>query len=363
MDKSRFPKVLILGGGQLGYMMVNEGRYLPLTFYVMDEAEAPACLIADKCFRWDQYKEAIDSADVVTFEFEHVDERALEYAHEQGKLVPDIRAIELKRERHKEKLYYRNNGFPTPRFEVVYSGEDALKVAKDQFNNWAVIKQSRGGYDGKGQYFLKGSQEGFEFLKESKCTFVVEEYIDFDYEASVIFVRGRREEANYPPTFNLNLRGILVYNYGPIGDRGMVDIVRRFAESLDYVGTMGMEFMVKGDKVYINEFAPRVHNTGHYTLDGALVSQFENHLRAILGLPLGSTEVRNFAGMVNLLGVGEVPEEVFRIGKVYWYNKKGVRRRRKVGHVNVLGDSLEEVKGKIDRIMDLVYKGNVYDFI
>ncbi|MCQ4384938.1 MAG: 5-(carboxyamino)imidazole ribonucleotide synthase [Sulfolobales archaeon] len=356
-------KVLILGGGQLGYMMINEGRALPITFYVMDEKSAPACRIAEKCFSWEQYKEAVDSVDLVTYEFEHVDERALEYAHEQGKLFPGIEAVELKRERHKEKLYYKDHGLPTPRFEVVHSGEDALRVAREEFNNWAVIKRSRGGYDGKGQYFLKGSQEGLEFLRESRCTFVVEEYVDFDYEASVIFVRGRKEHANYPPTFNLNLKGILIYNYGPIADNGMVDIARRFAESLNYLGTMGMEFMVKGNKVYINEFAPRVHNTGHYTLDGALVSQFENHLRALLGLPLGSTEVRNFAGMVNLLGVSEVPEEVFKIGKVYWYSKEGVRRRRKVGHVNVLGDSLMEVKSKIDRLMELIYNNKVEEFV
>lgn len=363
-SRQNFPKVLILGGGQLGYMMINEGRRFPLTFYVLDDPSTPACRIADKCFTPEQYREAVDSADVVTFEFEHVKEEALQYAHDQGKLFPPLESVELKRERHKEKLYYRDHGLPTPRFTVVYSGEDALRVARDEFNNWAVIKQSRGGYDGKGQYFLKGSQEGFESLKESKCTFVVEEYIDFDYEASVIFVRDRKGNwSAYPPTYNLNLKGILIYNYGPITDIGFTELARKLAESLNYVGTLGLELMVKGGKVYINEFAPRVHNTGHYTLDGSLVSQFENHLRAILGMPLGSTQVKGFAGMVNILGTDEVPEEVMTIGRVYWYNKEGVKRRRKVGHVNVVGESLAEVKSKVDRIMELVYRNNVADFI
>lgn len=119
---------------------------------------------------------------------------------------------------------------------------------------------------------------------------------------------------------------------------------------------MGIEFFVRDGEILINEFAPRVHNTGHYTLDSAYISQFEQHIRAITGIELGSTELLTFGGMVNILGTDDVPPEVLRYGKVYWYGKPDVKKRRKMGHVNVIGKDLEEVKQKIDIIMKLIYK-------
>ncbi len=347
-------RIGILGGGQLGLMMINEGRRLPYTFYVMDEQEAPACGVADKCFPPSNYRDMIDSSDVVTFEFEHVSEDALKYASDQGKLLPSIEAVELKRERYKEKEYYRIHGLPTPRFVVARGGEEALRVLKDEFNNRGVIKQSRGGYDGKGQYFVRDQSSVPTQIREMDCTFVVEEFVDFDFEASVIGVRSRKGEFSaYPPTFNLNLKGILVYNYGPFGDPKMVEIVRKLADSLNYVGTLGVEFFVRGNEILINEFAPRVHNTGHYTLDGALFSQFDQHVNAIVGGEPLSTEVTTPSGMVNLLGTEEIPS--VKVGKVYWYNKREAKKRRKMGHVNVTGRDLEDVKGKIDILMKQIY--------
>lgn len=344
----------ILGGGQLGLMMINEGRRLPFKFYVMDENGAPACDIADKCFHPTEYKEMVDSSDVVTFEFEHVSSEALQYAQDEGKLLPSIESVELKRERYKEKEYYRDHGLPTPRFVVVRGGDDALRVLRDEFNNYGVIKQSKGGYDGKGQYFVKGDPSVASHIKGMDCTFVVEEYVDFDFEASVIGVRSRKGEFSaYPPTFNLNLKGILVYNYGPYGDPKMQDIVRKLAESLNYVGTIGVEFFVKGSSILINEFAPRVHNTGHYTLDGALFSQFDQHVNAITGGEVLPTELTSPSGMLNLLGIDRAPN--VRAGKVYWYNKKEAKKRRKMGHINVVGKDLQEVKGKIDILMKQIY--------
>ncbi|QIW23666.1 5-(carboxyamino)imidazole ribonucleotide synthase [Sulfolobus sp. S-194] len=349
-------KIGILGGGQLGWMMILEGRKYPFTFYVMDEPNAPACRIVDKCFTLDEYKKMIDEADIVTFEFEHVKEEALQYAEDQGKLLPKLNTVELKRERWKEKTYYREHNLPTPRFYVANDGEEALRILKDQFNNVGVLKQSRGGYDGKGQYFIKGDVEKYEFIKDMKCKFVVEEFVNFNYEASIIAVRDQKGNFKaYPPTFNYNEKGILVYNYGPLNDNRFAEIAKRLMNSLDYVGTIGIEFFVRDGEILINEFAPRVHNTGHYTLDAAFVSQFEQHLRAISGLELGSTELLSYGGMVNILGTDNVPLEVLKYGKVYWYGKKEVRKRRKLGHVNVVGSNLEDVKQKVDIIMKLIY--------
>jgi len=348
-------KIGILGGGQLGWMLILEGRKFPFEFYVLGNKDEPACKIADKCFLEDQYKELVDSSDIVTFEFEHVSEKALDYAEEKGKLYPRINSVELKRERYKEKEFLRDHGFPVPRFYVANDGEEALKILKDEFNNEGVLKQSRGGYDGKGQYFIHGDIDKYQFIKDMKCKFVVEEYVNFDFEASIIATRSRREFKAFTPTFNYNEKGILVYNYGPYYNDKMIEIADRLTRELDYIGTIGIEFFVRGNEVLINEIAPRVHNTGHYTLDGAETSQFEQHIRAIADLDLGSTRILSPSGMVNILGVGEVPKDVLKFGKVYWYGKSEVRKRRKMGHVNIIGDNLEDVKEKIDNVMKLIY--------
>jgi len=353
--------IAILGGGQLGWMMILEGRKLPFSFYVLEnDKTAPACRIADYCSSFENYKEIIDNADVVTFEFEHVNEKALEYASEEKKLYPSMFSVSLKIERYKEKLFYKEKNLPTPRFLIAEDGEEALRILRNEFNNIGVLKQSRGGYDGKNQYFIKGDVQKYDFIRNIKEKFVVEEYVNFDYEASIIAVRDRRGNiVLYPPTFNYNEKGILVYNYGPLQSEVIAnkikDVARRLLEALDYVGTMGIEFFVRGNEVLINEFAPRVHNTGHYTLDCAEVSQFENHLRAITGLEVGGCEVIGYCGMVNILGTSEVPMDVLKYGKVYWYGKMEVRKRRKMGHVNVIGKTLEEVKSKIDVIMTFLY--------
>ena len=350
------PKIGILGGGQLGWMMILEGRKFPFTFYVLDDRNAPACKIADKCFSPEEYKEFVDSSDVVTFEFEHVYDKALEYAEYNGKLIPKINTIELKRERHKEKIFYKQHGLPTPRFLVANDGEEALRILKDEFNGVGVIKESKGGYDGKGQYFIKGDVEKYHFLKEKRDIMIVEEYVNFDFEASVIIARdGKNNFVSYPPTYNYNEKGILVYNYGPYNNQDITKLAKQLSEELNYVGVMGVEVFITKGKVLINEFAPRVHNTGHYTLDCALVSQFEQHIRAILGMEIGNTDVLSACGMINILGTDMIPHEVLKYGKVYWYSKAEVRKRRKMGHINVVGNNLEEVKQKIDKIMQLIY--------
>lgn len=349
-------KIGILGGGQLGWMMVLEGRKYPFEFYVLGDRENdPACRIASRCFSEEEYKQMIDSSDVVTFEFEHVNEKALDYAEEQGKLLPKINSVELKRERYKEKQYLKNNGFPVPKFFVAEDGEEALRILREEFNNEGVIKTSQGGYDGKGQYFIHNNVEKYEFIRNMKGKFVVEEFVNFDFEASIIAVRSKNEFKYYTPSFNYNEKGILVYNYGPYINDKMVTIAQDLTQKLDYIGTIGIEFFVRGKEVLINEIAPRVHNTGHYTLDAAATSQFEQHIRAIADLPLGSTDVLKFFGMVNILGTGNLPIEVLKYGKIYWYGKTEVRKRRKMGHVNVIADNLEDVKQKIDIVMKLIY--------
>nr|WP_240938927.1 5-(carboxyamino)imidazole ribonucleotide synthase [Metallosphaera hakonensis] len=333
--------------------MILEGSKFPITFEVYAEKDEPACKLA-QCFKED-FKQRMEECDVVTYEFEHVDDEPLNLARDLGKLVPGMNAVELKRARHLEKEYLRREGFPVPRFVTVEGGEEALRVLRDEFHNVGVIKRSEGGYDGKGQYFIRGNAENYNFLREEKGYFVVEEIVDFDFEASIIAVRRGNEFRAYPPTFNYNEKGILVYNYGPFWNNEMVKIAEELTKKLNYTGVMGIEFFVKDGKVIINEFAPRVHNTGHYTLDGAEVSQFEQHVRALAGLELGPTNVLSFSGMVNILGIGEPPLDTLRYGTLYWYGKTESRKRRKMGHINVIGNDLSDVKGKIENIMGILY--------
>ncbi|EZQ04736.1 phosphoribosylaminoimidazole carboxylase [Candidatus Acidianus copahuensis] len=348
-------KIGILGGGQLGRMMIIEGRNFPILFYVLGNKDEPACQVADFCFSEEEYKKMIDEVDVVTFEFEHVNDMALQYAEDREKLLPRINSVELKRERWKEKKYLKDHGFPVPRFEIAEGGEEALKILKESFNNIGVIKQSTNGYDGKGQYFIKGNPQDYSFLKENNCKFVVEEYVNFDFETSIIAVRKRRDFVAYTPTFNYNENGILIYNYGPYYDDRLEDIAKKLTESLNYVGTIGIEFFIRNNEILINEFAPRVHNTGHYTLDGTFTSQFEQHIRAITDLPLGDTSLLTPSGMVNVIGKSNVPLEALRLGKLYWYGKNEVRKRRKMGHINVRGEDLGDVREKIDNLLKLIY--------
>ncbi len=366
-------RIAILGGGQLGWMMILEGRRYPLTFYVVDNFDAPACTIAHKCFDFSNYKSAIDSADVVTYEFEHVPYEALRYADEKEKLVPRIDAVELKRERWRERVFYKNIGVPTPRFFITESFEEALQLVRTEFDYRAVIKQSTGGYDGKGQFFIK-CKEDFEKVRDSIAkihdVFIVEEFIDFDYEASVVLVRDSKGNVyTYPPTHNLNTKGILIYNYGPLENveisKKIVDIATKIAEKLNYVGVMAVEFFIKNSDAIVNEFAPRVHNTGHYTLDAANISQFEQHIKTVTGLEATKPELLSSGGTVNILGIpfNKIPLEILKIGKVYWYGKKEVRKRRKMGHINIVDTTTKNVKNKIETVMSLLYPDGIENYV
>jgi len=212
-SKPSWSKVLVLGGGQLGRMMILEGRSFPIEFGVVEEQGTPGCQVSDICFHWDQFREAVSWADVVTFEFENVDEKALLLAEEEGKLFPGIKAIKAKKDRREERKLLSSLGLPVPRWYPAEDGEEALRILKDQFNNVGVIKAARGGYDGKGQYYFLNGNENY--LVEKEDNFVVEEYVDFDFEASVIISRGLKGEVKiYEPMINVNMKGVLVYSYG-----------------------------------------------------------------------------------------------------------------------------------------------------
>ncbi|MEM0158388.1 MAG: 5-(carboxyamino)imidazole ribonucleotide synthase [Thermoplasmataceae archaeon] len=355
----------IIGGGQLGRMMILEGRPLNIEFSVIDKTRmSPSGRLADSSFEYRDYRNFVDSCDAVTFEFEHVDGKVLEYAADAKKLFPNILSVELKRDRSLEKGFLMRHKLPTAEYEVAESGEDALKIAARMGN--AVIKQATEGYDGKGQYHIL---DGKLPNRIPDAKYIVEEFVKYDFESSIIVARDRSGRViAYPPSYNLNLNGMLLLNRAPIEDYGMADVAEKLVKALDYVGVMGVEFFVKDGKCMINEFAPRVHNTGHHTLLGFSMSQFELHDRIVLGLPAPKPVQYRISGIVNLIGKGLSQEELRRIlgineTRVYWYGKDEVRKRRKLGHVNVGAESLDELEKKQSEIISIFYKGKLEDFI
>ncbi len=351
----------ILGSGQLGWMMILEGRKLGNRFYILADEPGPAARVADVCLPVRDYEKFVDLCDVVTPEFEHVDLRALEYAHRQGKLFPPLESVVLKTDRSREKRFLRDHGFPIPDFQVARDAAEALALAKRMGR--AVIKESRGGYDGKGQTYV-GVGPGAAAPLRPAPSYVVEEYVDFDGEASIIASRDAQgRKLFHPPSSNENLEGILLRSEAPHADMGMRDIASRLLDALGYVGVLAVEFFLVDGKALINEFAPRVHNSGHHTLHGSSISQFEQHLRVITGLPVPEPVLFRPSGIVNAVGVEvdrRMQEKLLKVPetRTYSYGKSGLRKRRKMGHVNVTASSRQELTARIREVTRVLYGGD-----
>ncbi len=354
----------ILGGGQLGWMTILEGKKLGFNFFVLDKnPNAPASRIADRWFPPEKVKEFCRVSDVITYEFEHIDDEVLEKIEDE--VLPSLNVLELKRSRGKEKTFLYKQGYPVANFRI--GNLSQLEYMVEEVGYPAVVKAEKLGYDGKGQYRVR-TKEDLEDIYRNHGegeSFVIEEFIDFRMEVSAVGVRDRKGSVRvYPVTENVHEKGILLYNWvsdRKVCEKEVVDIISELMEDLSIVGLLAVEFFItKDDRVLINEFAPRPHNTGHYTLDGTYTSQFENLVRAITDLPLGSTQLKINSGMVNILGLSYDElhiEEILSIKgtKLYWYGKEK-RERRKMGHVNVVGKNVENVKSKIEKILKTLYQ-------
>ncbi len=353
----------ILGGGQLGWMTILEGRKLGLRFLVLDEnPQAPASRVADRWFPPEELNTFYREADIITYEFEHIKEDILHRV--EDKLLPGIFPIKLKHRRSEEKRFLYRHGYPVAPFRV--GKLSRLRELVSELGPPVIVKSEKLGYDGKGQYRINSLSDLEEVFRNhsQEENFVVEKFVDFEMEVSAIGVRSRDGKVKiYPLTGNFHERGILLYNRvigtHPV-EREIRAIVYELMEDLSITGLLAVEFFFTRDgKVLVNEFAPRPHNTGHYTLDGTCTSQFENLLRAILGLPLGSTRLTAWAGMVNILGLSLEDislEELLSVdgAKLYWYGKEK-RERRKMGHVNVLSRDEKSLVRNISRVLVNLY--------
>ena len=338
----------ILGGGQLGRMMAVAASRLGYLSHIYEPApDCPAAQVAARCTTapWDD--EAALGAfaaavDVVTYEFENIPTAALDLLERSKQVFPPRRALAVSQDRAEEKAFLNGLGLATAPWVAV---DDAagLAAAVETLGTPAILKTRRLGYDGKGQLRLDGppAAEAFASLGGAPC--VLEGFVDFSCEISVIVARARDGSvAAYDPGLNVHREGILRTTTVPSGQpsRVVTDAVLlagRIATALDYVGVMGVELFVTAEGLVVNEIAPRVHNSGHWTQAGCAVDQFEQHIRAVAGLPLGDGRRHADVVMENLIGddIARLPALLAEGGvQVHLYGKAEARPGRKMGHVN-----------------------------
>jgi 5-(carboxyamino)imidazole ribonucleotide synthase len=342
-------KVLIFGAGQLARMMYLAACPLGIQVQAVDcKSEKVVNPVTQKPQKL-TLEQAIEEADVLSVEFEHVPEKLLEKAHISGKLLPGIEAILAGADRVREKKLLDKLGIANCPYQIIDS-VDQLDDAAVLLGERLIIKASRDGYDGYGQWRLQSMAELPE-LKETllalnlkKVPLIVEKMLNFERELSMLGIRSKLGEVKfYPLTENLHHQGQLHVSVAPAPhiteqlQQQAQDVFIRLSTELDYVGVLAVEFFQVDGQLLVNEIAPRVHNSGHWTLQGADTCQFENHLRAVTGLPLGDTSVYAKSAMVNIIGCSTFSRDMLSIAgcHLHWYGKT-VRPKRKMGHFNLL---------------------------
>lgn len=352
----------MLGGGQLARFFVIAAHEMGYRVTVLDpDRNSPAGLLADVhlCAAYDDAAALAQMAQTcaaVTTEFENVPASTLRVLADSVPVHPAASAVAICQHRVSEKNFLRDQGFPHAPYAEINHGSDI--PATDRGLYPGILKVARFGYDGKGQARVTSPAEAlaaFHAFNGEQC--VLEKMLSLDYEVSVVLARDADGQvASFPTVENMHRNGILDISIAPArGSRAVRDqaqsLARGVAEKLGYVGTLGVEFFVCGDKLYVNEMAPRPHNSGHYTIDACVTNQFEQQVRALCGLPLGDPALHSAAVMVNLLGdiwpADAAPEweQLFRQPdlKLHLYGKHEARPGRKMGHFTVIGKDPQAV--------------------
>ncbi|HTU92362.1 MAG TPA: 5-(carboxyamino)imidazole ribonucleotide synthase [Gemmataceae bacterium] len=369
----------VLGAGQLGRMLALAGYPLGQRFRFLDAAhEAPVRDLAEFVRADFTDLAALDrfaaGLDVATYEFENVPVDAVEHLARRLPVYPPPAALRASQDRLEEKTFFRGLGIPTAPF-VAVSARAELDSALDAVGYPAILKTRRMGYDGKGQCFIReraAAEQAWQALQRAGSVSdgntaladasgsLLEGYVRFDRELSQLAVRGRDGRmVFYPLVENHHADCMLRLSLAPAPNLtpGLEQLARDYAtrvlEALNYVGVLAIEFFQQGERLLANEMAPRVHNSGHWTIEAAETSQFENHLRAILGLPLGAAGARETCGMLNI--IGELPETRTILAHekthLHLYGKRP-RPGRKIGHFTVRAGTIEEVLARIARMDD-----------
>lgn len=359
--------ILVLGSGQLARMMSLAAYPIGVSVQAVDVSDNKIVDPLSKQVIHTSLEKQIEEADSITVEFEHIPEDLLELVHRSGKLKPSIEAILTGADRVREKKLLEKLAIDNCPFEIVTDVEQ-LDAAVEKLGEKLIIKASRDGYDGYGQWRLSKKADLVELkqtlsqLDLTKVPLIVEKMLSFDRELSLVAVRSSQGDiAYYPLAENLHHQGQLHVSIAPAP---MVDdalnqqaqnIFNKLAESLDYVGVLAVEFFQVGQQLLVNEIAPRVHNSGHWTMQGADTCQFENHIRAVRDLPLGSTKVTATTAMINIIGCKAFSRDMLSIPgcHLHWYGKTS-RKKRKMGHINLTADNYADLSQKMQSLAKYV---------
>lgn len=378
----------IIGGGQLGKMLTQKAKTMGLKVVILDPTPcSPAGEVCDRqiisdFFDREGFLELARNSNIVTYEFEHISAVFLKELEDMGYVVrPSSKTLEIIQDKRRQKEFLQKNDIPVVSFAPV-DDFDSLKRAIEKFNLPAMLKSSKGGYDGKGNYLIDADtlidtdtdtdsklQKAYDELEGNKNPLYLEKYIDFQMEVSVMAARNKKDEiVNFPVVENIHNESILHSTSAPadLADNircNVEEISRQIMKLFEDVGIFGIEFFVdENDEVYVNEIAPRPHNSGHYTIEACDVSQFETHLRAILDLPLKTPRLLRPAVMMNLLGLGMGDPVIKGLGEAldieglsfHLYRKKESRPNRKMAHFTVCSDTLEDATKKADKAFSLL---------
>ncbi|MEC0227316.1 5-(carboxyamino)imidazole ribonucleotide synthase [Paenibacillus alba] len=367
----------VLGGGQLGRMLALAGRNMGYRFVTLDPTEdAPCGQVADEQIQADfddveAARKLAARSDVITYEFENVDAHVTNILMNESYVPQGSELLYTTQHRLREKRAIEAAGVPVAPYAEIGSAAE-LGEAVVRFGTPCVLKTATGGYDGKGQWVIRSLdevEEAYETLSRAKTELVLEQFIHFDKELSVIAARSPRGEVKaFPAAENIHVHNILHQSIVPARIPAEVQqeaeqLAIRIAESLGVIGLIAVElFLTKDGQLYVNELAPRPHNSGHYTMEACRTSQFEQHVRAICNLPLGSTELLIPVVMVNLLGEHIEPlqslidqpgfleaEDLGVSAKVHLYGKKEAKEKRKMGHINLLASNVQHALTWIER--------------
>ncbi len=357
-------KIGIIGGGQLARMLALAGYPLGLEFVILEPAEdaCSAHLGEHFCAPYDdrQALEALaQKVDVVTYEFENIPASSVEFLQQQIPVYPPPKALACARDRLNEKTLFRELGIETAEFAEVDSYE-SLCQAVERIGRPSLLKTRTLGYDGKGQQMIWEETD----LEAVWCNLngvpaILEALVPFDREVSIIAAkRVSGEMVFYPVAKNIHEEGILRVSVSLADDPVQTlaeAYARKVLDALDYVGVLAIEFFQLGDRLLANEMAPRVHNSGHWSIEGSVCSQFENHMRAISDQPLGSTENIGYPAMINLIGTIPERSSVLAIPGVHLHlYGKSPRPGRKVGHITVCGKTEADrtgLQGKVTNVL------------
>ena len=357
----------VLGAGQLARMLALAGIPLGFKFLYVDPSHSsPASLLGEQIVAPFEDATALqklaDSSDLITYEFENIPVSVVrKLAHTRSVFPPPI-ALESSQDRLLEKQFFNQHGIETAPFYPVDdqpSLEQAIAVLKLPL----ILKTRRFGYDGKGQFLVKSLEDAITaFNQLGQKGIIAEGFVKFDRELSCIAVRGIDGATFfYPLVENFHHEGILRLSLAPAQVHA-TDLnlqasaqVGRILQALDYVGILAVEFFEKEGKLIANEMAPRVHNSGHWTIEGAETSQFENHIRAVAGLPLGDPKPRGFSAMINIIGSMPDATKVLQIPGAHLHDYgKEPRAGRKLGHLTIRADSLEELNRTLRENLNLL---------